>query len=49
MPASHYGMAGDWQLKLTVTVAFEEGPGKTIMTLRHVGIPGEIMEECEAG
>lgn len=49
VPASHYGLPGDWPLKLTVAVAFEERLGKTIMTLRHVGIPEEMIEECETG
>jgi uncharacterized protein YndB with AHSA1/START domain len=49
VPASNYGMPGDWPLKLTVEVTFEELRGKTIMTLRQVGIPEEIMKECETG
>ncbi len=39
VPASHYGMSGDWPLETLVTVTFEEHEGKTKMTLRHVGIP----------
>jgi uncharacterized protein YndB with AHSA1/START domain len=50
VPAAHYGMGGDWPLKLLVTVTFEEEGGKTIMTLQHVGIPvGKMSELCEAG
>ncbi len=49
VPASHYGMLGDWPLKLTVTVTFEKRGGMTKMTLRQVGIPDELIEECAAG
>jgi len=50
VPASEYGMPGDWPLELIVTVAFEEHGGRTEMTLRHEGIPeGHMKEECEAG
>lgn len=50
VPASHYGMPGDWPLELHVTVVFEELDGRTKMTLRHEGIPEGVMrEQCEAG
>jgi uncharacterized protein YndB with AHSA1/START domain len=50
VPAAHYGMVGDWPLKLLVTVTFEEEGGRTKMTLRHVGLPAGTMSElCEAG
>ncbi|MGE5456807.1 MAG: SRPBCC family protein [Methanococcaceae archaeon] len=39
VPASHYGMSGDWPLELLVTVTFEEDGGKTKLTLRHEGFP----------
>jgi len=39
VPASHYGMNGDWPLELLVTVTFEEDDGKTKFTLRHEGFP----------
>jgi uncharacterized protein YndB with AHSA1/START domain len=39
VPASHYGMSGDWPLELLVTVTFEEDNGKTKLTLRHEGFP----------
>ncbi len=45
VPASNYGMAGDWPLELLVTVTFEELGGKTKMTLRHEGIPSGMMRE----
>ena len=50
VPASHYGMSGDWPSELLVTVTFEEHEGKTKLTLRHVGIPeGENRELAKAG
>lgn len=41
VPASHYGMSGDWPLELLVTVTFEEDGGKTKLTLRHEGFPDQ--------
>lgn len=49
VPASYYGMQGDWPPELIVTVTFEEDGGKTKMTLRHDGIPPDTMSDCEAG
>jgi len=50
VPASHYGMTGDWPLEMLVTVTFEELGGKTKMILRHEGIPSGMMSELtEAG
>jgi uncharacterized protein YndB with AHSA1/START domain len=50
VPASHYGMTGDWPLELLVTVMFEETGGKAKMILRHEGIPSGMMRELtEAG
>jgi uncharacterized protein YndB with AHSA1/START domain len=50
VPASHYGMGGEWPKELLVTVTFEEQDGQTKLTLRHAGIPaGEMSEQCEAG
>lgn len=37
VPASYYGMKGDWPLEMQVTVTFEEQEGKTRLTLRHSG------------
>ncbi len=40
VPASHYGMDGDFPLEMLVTVTLEEiEDNKTKMTLRHAGIP----------
>lgn len=49
VPASYYGMAGDWPAELVVTVTFEEHEkGRTKLTLRHVGIPAGRMSELTA-
>lgn len=50
VPASYYGMSGEWPKELLVTVTFDEEDGKTKLTLRHVGMPaGEMIEQAEAG
>ena len=50
VPASHYGMPGEWPPELLVTVTFEDLGGKTKMTLRHEGIPaGPMLEQCRVG
>jgi len=50
VPASHYGMEGDWPLELRISVTFEETGDKTTMTLRHEGIPaGQMSELTETG
>ncbi len=50
VPASKYGMTGDWPLELLVTVTFETQRNKTKFTLRHEGMPpGEMMEMAKAG
>jgi uncharacterized protein YndB with AHSA1/START domain len=50
VPASHYGMSGEWPRELMVTVTFEEQHGKTQMILRHAGIPaGEMRNQAMEG
>ena len=50
VPASHYGMSGEWPAELLVTVTLEEYEGKTKLTLQHVGLPaGEMTELTGAG
>ena len=49
VPASHYGIQGEFPLELLVTVTFENDRGKTIMILRHAGIPSGMLSDCEAG
>lgn len=45
VPASHYGMSGDWPSELLVTVTFEEQSGRTRFTLRHEGISAGLMSD----
>ncbi len=50
VPASHYGMPGEWPEEMLLTITFEEREGKTHLTLRHEGTPaGEMSEMTEAG
>jgi uncharacterized protein YndB with AHSA1/START domain len=50
VPASHYGMPGEWPLEQLTTVTFEPQEGKTKLTLRQTGIPaGEMGEMTAAG
>jgi uncharacterized protein YndB with AHSA1/START domain len=50
VPASHYGFEGYFPLELLVTVTIEEQQGKTVMTLRHAGLPpGPIADLTAAG
>jgi uncharacterized protein YndB with AHSA1/START domain len=51
VPASHYGMEGDFPLEMLITVTFEEVEGgKTKMTLRHSGLPaGEHRDGANQG
>ncbi len=50
VPASHYGMSGDWPKELLITVTFEEQKGRTKLTLKHEGIPpGEMLEMTGTG
>jgi uncharacterized protein YndB with AHSA1/START domain len=50
VPASYYGMNGDWPLELLVRVKFEALDGMTRLTLQHTGIPeGENRELTKAG
>jgi uncharacterized protein YndB with AHSA1/START domain len=45
VPASHYGMTGEFPLELLVTVTFEAIGNRTKMVLRHEGIPDGRMQE----
>jgi uncharacterized protein YndB with AHSA1/START domain len=49
VPASYYGMPGDWGTELRVTVTFEENDGKTHMHLQHEGLPAEMADDCVKG
>jgi len=45
VPASHYGMTGNFPLEMLVTVTFEDLGGRTRMILRHEGMPADEMGE----
>ena len=50
VPASYYGMPGDWPMETQIVVTLDEHDGKTTMTLRHVGIPAtEMGDMCAKG
>jgi uncharacterized protein YndB with AHSA1/START domain len=50
VPATAYGLGPDFPLEMLVTVTFDDGPGKTKLTLRHAGLPeGEHMKGAEQG
>ena len=49
VPASHYGMAGDWPAEVVMTVVLEERDGRTAMTVREEGIPEEMRGPGEQG
>lgn len=51
VPASAYGMDGDFPLEMLITVTFADaGNGKTKMTLKHEGLPaGEHMSGANEG
>jgi len=50
VPASHYGMSGDWPLEMLVTVTFQDHNGKTKLTLKHTGLPaGKNRDMAGAG
>jgi uncharacterized protein YndB with AHSA1/START domain len=50
VPATYYGMEGDFPLTLLVKVTFEGDAGITLMTLRHFGIPpGKPTDQCRTG
>jgi uncharacterized protein YndB with AHSA1/START domain len=50
VPASYYGMSGDWPAELLVTVTFEPARDGTLLTLRHEGFPaGEQRELAGQG
>jgi uncharacterized protein YndB with AHSA1/START domain len=50
VPASEYGMEGEWPLETTMTVTFDEASGKTALTLEYSGVPaGKMSEMAKAG
>ncbi len=50
VPASAYGMSGDWPSELLATVTFEDVGDRTKVTIREPGVPaGENRDMAEAG
>ena len=50
VPATYYGMSGDFPSQLLITVVLEEFDGKTKLTLRHTGMPkGDDREAAKQG
>ncbi len=49
VPASYYGLTGDFALESTVRITFEDAAGGTKMTLRYKGISPEMMEGATMG
>ncbi len=49
VPASYYGMEGDWPVEMLITAIFEEIDGQTKLTLQHSGIPPGEKEMCVEG
>jgi uncharacterized protein YndB with AHSA1/START domain len=50
VPASHYGLPGEWPAEIMVTATFEDIEGrKTKITVREVGLPGVMTELASLG
>jgi uncharacterized protein YndB with AHSA1/START domain len=49
IPASDYGMSGNWPKELMITYELEEADGATKFKLIHEGIPAEMRDECIQG
>jgi uncharacterized protein YndB with AHSA1/START domain len=50
VPATHYGMTGDFPLEMLVTVDLEDiGGGKTKLSVRHEGLPASDSEGAGIG
>jgi len=48
--AAQYGMSADFPLEMEVTVTFEERGDRTVLTLRHAGVPArEHLEDMRQG
>ncbi len=45
VPASHYGLGGDWPETTIVTITLDDLGGRTRMTLRHEGLPAGEMSD----
>jgi uncharacterized protein YndB with AHSA1/START domain len=50
VPASYYGMSGEWPMELEIVVTFEEQGGKTEFTLTYDNFPaGEMFDNARTG
>jgi len=49
VPASHYGMPGDFPLEMIATVTFEDLGGKTKITINQAGMPAGMQEMAGTG
>ncbi len=49
VPASSYGMSGEWPMEMVAGFTFEQLRGKTRLTIRYEGFPHEEMENARAG
>ena len=50
VPPTQYGLPPDFPDEMQVTMTLEEREGKTVMTLRHAGLPaGELLEMTGQG
>ncbi len=49
VPASQYGMPGDWPAETVMTVTLEDRGGRTAMTVREEGTPAEMAAFSELG
>lgn len=43
------GLKGDWSARPLITIEFEEHGDRTLMKLRHEGIPTEMHDDCITG
>ena len=49
VPATTYGMPADIPLEMLVTVTLEEQDGRTLMTMRHQGLPSSMTADAGSG
>jgi uncharacterized protein YndB with AHSA1/START domain len=49
VPASHFGLPGEWPEEVLVTVTFREQGGKTTLTMIETGIPAIMRDMAAAG
>jgi uncharacterized protein YndB with AHSA1/START domain len=49
IPASDYGMPGNWPKELLITFELQEADGATKLRLTHEGVPEEMHDDCVKG